>query len=43
MNINKLIVQKVAEGKSLLQKIGSMRKTTGMAINVVYYISEDVE
>ena len=43
MNTNKLIEQKIVEGKSLLQEIGSMRKTTGMAINVVYYISEDVE
>lgn len=43
MNTKKLIEQKIVEGESLLQEIGSMRKTTGMAINVVYYVSEDVE
>ena len=43
MNIAKLIEHKIAEGKALLQEIGSMRRSTGMAINVVYYIGEDVE
>ena len=43
MNTSKLIEQKIAEGKSLLQEVDSMRKTNGIAINVVYYISEDVE
>lgn len=43
MNTNKLIEQKIAEGKALLKAVESMRKTTGMAINVVYYVGEDVE
>lgn len=43
MDIAKLIEQKIAEGKAILQEIGSMRRSTGMAINVVYYIGEDVE
>lgn len=43
MNIAALIEQKIAEGKALLQAVEAMRKTTGMAINVVYYVGEDVE
>lgn len=43
MNTSKLIEQKIAEGKSILQEVDSMRETTGMAINVVYYIPKDVQ
>lgn len=43
MNTAKLIEQKIAEGKALLLAVEAMRKTTGMAINVVYYVGEDVE
>lgn len=43
MNTSKLIEQKIVEGKDLLQIVEGMRKTTGMAMNVVYYVSEDVQ
>lgn len=43
MNTAKLIEQKIAEGKALLLEIGSIRRSTGMAINVAYYVGEDVE
>ncbi|MBO5592137.1 MAG: toll/interleukin-1 receptor domain-containing protein [Prevotella sp.] len=33
---------KITEGKTILQELEMMRETSGMAINVTYYIAEDV-
>lgn len=38
-----LLEIKINEGKNILQNINHMRRTSGPAINVVYYISEDIE
>lgn len=43
MQTIKLLEIKINEGKNILQNISLMRQTTGPAINVVYYIHEDVE
>ncbi len=42
MNISELIEKKIEEGKAIVHELGSMRETNGMAINVVYYVHEDV-
>lgn len=43
MQATKLLERKINEGKNILQGISHMRRTSGPAINVVYYISEDIE
>ena len=43
MQATKLLEIKINEGKNILQGISHMRRTSGPAINVVYYISEDIE
>lgn len=43
MKTSELIELKINEGKIILQDISRMRPSSGPAINVVYYISEDVE
>lgn len=43
MNIAVLIEQKVSEGKVILEGLSSMRERVGMAINVTYYVAEDVQ
>lgn len=43
MNIAALIEQKIAEGKDILEGLSSMRERSGMAINVTYYVAEDVQ
>lgn len=43
MQIAELIEQKIFEGKIILAGLASMRERSGMAINVTYYFSEDVE
>ena len=43
MNIAALIEQKVSEGKVILEGLSSMRERSGMAINVTYYVVEDVQ
>ena len=43
MQTTNLLEIKINEGKNILQNISHMRKTSGPAINVVYYISEDIE
>ena len=43
MRISALIEQKISEGKNILTELSTMRETSGMAINVVYYVAEDVE
>jgi hypothetical protein len=43
MQATKLLERKINEGKNILQGISHMRMTSGPAINVVYYISEDIE
>lgn len=43
MQIAELIEQKIFEGKIILADLASMRERSGMAINVTYYVSEDVE
>lgn len=43
MQTTNLLEIKINEGKNILQNISHMRQTSGPAINVVYYISEDVE
>ena len=43
MQTTNLLEIKINEGKNILQNISHMRRTSGPAINVVYYISEDIE
>lgn len=43
MRISALIEQKISEGKNILTELSTMRETSGMAFNVVYYVAEDVE
>lgn len=43
MNILELTEKKIAEGKSILLELDSMRETAGIAMNVTYYMHEDVE
>ncbi len=43
MNIAELIEKKISEGSLILSELDSMREVSGMAINVTYYASEDVE
>ena len=43
MNIAQLIEQKISEGKVILAGLSSMRERSGMAINVTYYVAEDVQ
>lgn len=43
MRISALIEQKISEGKNIFTELSTMRETSGMAINVVYYVAEDVE
>lgn len=43
MNIAELIEQKISEGKDILEGLSSMRERSGMAINVTYYVAEDVQ
>lgn len=43
MQILSLIEGKIIEGEKLLSELSSMRETSGMAINVTYYVAEDVE
>lgn len=43
MQIAELIEQKITEGKSVLSGLDAMRKRSGMAMNVTYYVSEDVD
>ena len=43
MQIVELIEQKITEGKSVLSGLNAMRERSGMAMNVTYYVSEDVD
>ena len=43
MNITALIEQKVIEGGEILEGLSFMRVRSGMAINVTYYVAEDVQ
>lgn len=43
MQIAELIAQKITEGKSVLSGLDAMRERSGMAMNVTYYVSEDVD
>ena len=43
MQILKLIESKISEGKTILQELDTMRERSGMAMNVTYYVNEDVE
>lgn len=43
MKIVELIELKINEGKEILQSISAMRPTSGPAMNVAYYVSEDVD
>ena len=43
MQTEELLVKKISEGRRILQDIGNMRPTSGPAMNVAYYVSEDVE
>lgn len=43
MNIAALIEKKIVEGKEILEGLSSMRERSGMAINVTYYVAEDVQ
>ena len=43
MQIAELIEQKIIEGKSVLSGLAAMRERSGMAMNVTYYVSEDVD
>lgn len=43
MQTTNLLEIKINEGKNILQNISHMRRASGPAINVVYYISEDIE
>ena len=43
MDLSTLIETKINEGKIILSELSSMRETSGMAINVTYYIAEDVD
>lgn len=43
MQTIQLLEIKINEGKNILQDISHMRRTSGPAINVAYYIPEDVE
>ncbi len=43
MELFTLIEKKITEGKKILSELSSMRKISGMAINVTYYAAEDVE
>lgn len=43
MDLSALIENKINEGKVILSGLSSMRETSGMAINVTYYMSEDVD
>jgi len=43
MQLSKLIESKILEGQTILQQLDSMRKRNGTAVNVAYYVSEDVE
>ena len=43
MQTTNLLEIKINEGKNILQNISHMRRTSGPAMNVVYYISEDIE
>ena len=43
MQIIKLLEIKINEGKNILQNISLMRRISGPAINVAYYMPEDIE
>ena len=43
MKIVELIELKINEGKEILQSISAMRPTSGPAMNVAYFVSEDVD
>lgn len=43
MQIAELIEQKITEGKAVLSGLDAMRERSGMAINVTYYVHEDVD
>ena len=43
MELSTLIEKKITEGKKILSDLSSMRETSGIAINVIYYVAEDVE
>ena len=43
MDLSTLIEKKITEGKKILLELSLMRETSGMAINVTYYIAEDVD
>ncbi len=43
MDLSSLIEKKITEGKKILSDLSSMRETSGMAINVTYYVAEDVD
>ena len=43
MSVAALIEKKIAEGKEILEGLSSMRERSGMAINVTYYVAEDVQ
>ena len=43
MSVAALIEKKITEGKEILEGLSSMRERTGMAINVTYYVAEDVQ
>lgn len=43
MQIAELIEQKITEGKSVLLGLDTMRERAGIAMNVTYYVHEDVD
>lgn len=43
MKTVELIERKIKEGKSILRELETMRRRNGAAINVVYYVTEDVD
>ena len=43
MKLSTFIEKKITEGKIILSELSSMRETSGPAINVIYYVSEDVD
>lgn len=43
MDLSALIETKIEEGKRILSGLSSMRERSGIAMNVIYYVSEDVD
>lgn len=43
MKTRDLLLKKISEGEELLHEVSTMRETDGFALNVVYYVKDDVE